>query len=58
MQDFDIYKIGKGKSTNIKRYGVEYSSQNPSIKHKILSHQGMTNPEKKINEFLKNRGLD
>ena len=48
----------KSVITCLNKYGVEHPSQNPSIKHKILSHQGMTNPEKKINEFLKNRGFD
>ena len=48
----------KSTITCLKRYGVEYPSQNPNIKYRILSHQGMTKPEKKMNEFLKNRGFD
>ena len=48
----------KSTITCLKRYGVPYPSQNPNIKYRILSHQGMTKPEKKMNEFLKNRGFD
>lgn len=46
------------KSSMMKYYGVEFPSQNREIHKKILSSQKMTNPEKKINEFLSNNGFE
>ena len=46
------------KSSMMKYYGVEFPSQNREIHKKILSSQKMTSPEKKINEFLSNNGLE
>ena len=48
----------KIRKTCLEKYGVEYISQVPSVKSKIFSHKGMTSPEKKLNEFLKNNGFD
>ena len=46
------------KETNIRLYGVEYPMQNSSIRRKSLSGKVMTSPEKKMNEFLRNRGFE
>ena len=44
--------------TSLARYGAPYAMQNPSIRTKALGHKGMTKPEKKMNEFLTNRGFN
>lgn len=42
----------KSRQTCINRYGVPYPSQNYQIKRKIFSHRGMTNPERRMRDFL------
>ena len=39
------------------KYGVDYPAQVPEIRKKILGRQGMSGPEKKMAEFLANRGI-
>lgn len=46
------------KETWQKKYGYDNPSKVPSIKKKILSHRGMTIPEKKMDEFLTSRGFE
>ena len=46
------------KTSMLNSYGVEFPLQDRIIHKKVLCHQGMTSPEKKLNEFLKNNGFD
>ena len=46
------------KTSMLNSYGVEFPLQDRIIHKKVLCHQGMTSPEKKLNEFLKNNRFD
>ena len=46
------------KTSMLNSYGVEFPLQDRIIHKKVLCHQGMTSPEKKLNEFLKNNGFN
>ena len=48
----------KVRKTCLERYGVPYPSQNHLVKQKIFSHREMSNPERKMRDFLISQNFD
>ena len=48
----------KSRESCMERYGVSHPSKYAPIRKKMLSKKGMTSPEKKMREFLDNRGIE
>mgnify|MGYP003611479761 CR=1 FL=1 len=65
FEKYGVYNSFQAQSTKEKymknmmaKYGAPWPANVPSLHKKMLSHFGMTIPEKKMNEFLFNRHLN